>query len=223
MTSINIGLLFVTLVFVLLFRKTIFINNNAARIANLILKQSPPLPYSVNIVDNHHILSSFGFVKQVNTSDFVMYYKHTLLRTSAFKKVFQLEISYILKNEKIDFYEKDIDEEISKIERLFQKSEKPTKYIIIGYRNYETFNEEARKQLVEVVSYSLNRHSFAQINVGFVKKDMKAYFLYSDSYYPSMYYKEGVEFIKGIINKQKDLYVSDPLAKVNTNKKKKKK
>ncbi|MDR2867434.1 MAG: hypothetical protein LBV55_02090 [Acholeplasmatales bacterium] len=218
MSSINLGLLLIFLIISLVFRKPLFVSNTSARVANLILKQGPPLVYQVNIVDNPQVFSAMGFTKQVHTSDFVMYYRHSLLRTTAFKKVYKLEVSYILKKTDYDFYHQDIEVEINKIENSFSKGERPTKYIIIGYKNYESFDSVAKKELAEVVSYTLNRQNFSQINVGFVKKEARAYFLYSEKYAPSMYYQEAVEFIKNVISDRKEIYLNDPLKKIKKNK-----
>jgi hypothetical protein len=185
----------------LVFRKLLFAYNNLAKIAKVIVNQSEPLTYKKSVVDNPNLLASNGFIKFVDTGDFMLYFrnsKNDVVKRRSFKLIYKLEIGIIIRNQKFDFYNTLIDNEIKKLEETFTKVNRPTKYIIIGYKNYKSMNEEIQTEIGEIVSYSINRFHFSQINVGYIQDEKKAYFLYSNKYNPSIYFKQGVEFIKKI-------------------------
>src|SRR5690606_15617243 len=103
------------------------------------------------------------------------------------------------KKESLDFYDKGLHDEIAKLEVSFPKKELPTKYIILGFKEFESSNDQVIKDIGEVVSYAQNRQTYTQVNVGLIRDSKKAYFLYSDHYYPTRYYQIAVDLIFSLI------------------------
>jgi hypothetical protein len=104
-----------------------------------------------------------------------------------------------LKKQSIDYYDQSLHNEISKLESTFVKREFPQKYMIIAFKEFDAINDQVIHDIGEIVSYRTNRHSYTQINVGLDKDSEKAYFLYSDIYYPTYYYKDTVDLIFELI------------------------
>jgi len=209
--GLNLGLLVLVLVIALLFRSKIYTYNNLAKIATLVLRQDKPISYIESIVTHPHKLLTQGFIQVANFERFSMYYRHSKNPSAITTKVFKIEICIIVKDSSLDFYDASIEEEIQKLENTFTRKDRPTKYIILGFKNYESVNEKILKELSEVVCYSVARFHYSQINAAFIRTEKKCYFLYSDSYNPSSYYKQGIDFIKHLCGKTSDLYISNPL------------
>ena len=199
MTLINIILVFVLSVISLAFRNTLYSYNNMVRIANLVLKQAKPVNYTQNIVFDQSLISPKEYTVFTKNDNYVIYYKHELDETIRVKKIWRLYIIMILKKPQLDFYDKTLHDEIAKLEVSFPKKELPTKYIILGFKEFDQVSDQVVKDLSEVVSYTQNRQTYTQVNVGLVKSMQKAYFLYSDIYYPTRYYQIAVDLIFDLI------------------------
>jgi len=199
MTIINISLIFILLVTSLIYRKYIFAYNNMAKIAKLIIAQDEPVNYVKNIIDNEYKLTNDSFVLYSKTDVFSIYYRNAKLENYQFKKIYQIEIVVLIRKEDYDFYSKAIEAEINKLEASIPKKERPTKYIIIEFKGITKMDDNIKKEISEIVSYKVGKQYYCQINVGLHKINKKAYFLYSNSYYPSVYYKKGIELIQKLI------------------------
>jgi hypothetical protein len=116
------------------------------------------------------------------------------------RSIYKLNIVILIKKSNLDFYDEKISEEINKLETSFSKKENPHKYVIVAFKTINNINDNILKELAEIVSYDMQRHYYTQINVGLAQDDKKAYFLYSEKYYPNVYYKEGVNLIKKLIS-----------------------
>lgn len=199
MTLVNIVLVFTLSLISLAFRSTLYSYNNMVRIANLVLKQAKPVNYTQNIILDQSLISPKEYTVFTKNDNYVIYYKHELDETIRVKKIWRLYIIMILKKESLDFYDKGLHDEIAKLEVSFPKKELPTKYIIIGFKEFGTSNDQVIKDIGEVVSYAQNRQTYTQVNVGLIRDSHKAYFLYSDHYYPTRYYQIAVDLIFNLI------------------------
>ncbi|MFA6801373.1 MAG: hypothetical protein WCR19_04640 [Acholeplasmataceae bacterium] len=201
MTLINIIIVIALMVISLFFRNILFGYNNMARIAKVVLSQGNPIKFTYNIVENPDVLLNDGFSIHANNSSYSIYYKIVVDNSLKIKNIRLLYLVLILKKPQLDFYNKNLHEDIQKLESTFQKKSRPTKYIITAFKEVHNISDTTIKEIGEVVSYSQKRQSFNQINVGLYNEDHKAYFLYSEKYNPSYYYKLGIDFIKKIITK----------------------
>ena len=199
MTLINIILVFTLSLISLAFRSTLYSYNNMVRIANLVLKQAKPVNYKQNIIFDQNLIPPKEFAVFTKNDAYVIYYKHVLDETIRIKKIWRLYVIMILKKQTLDYYDKVLHDEIAKLEVSFPKKELPTKYLILGFKEFDKIDEKAIKDLGEVVSYTQSRHTYTQVNVGLARDSQKAYFLYSDIYYPTRYYQIAVDLIFDLI------------------------
>jgi len=199
MTLINMVLIFTLTLISLLFRSTLYSYNNMVRIARVVLNQAKPVNYSKNIIQNPNPLTQMGYALYTNNDLYSLYYLHSIDERIKVKRIWQLSIILILKKQSTDYYDQSLHNEISKLESTFSKREFPQKYMIIAFKEFDAIDNQAIHDIGEIVSYRTNRHSYTQINVGLDKDSNKAYFLYSDTYYPTYYYKDTVDLIFELI------------------------
>jgi hypothetical protein len=199
MTLVNIILVSGLIATSLVFRGTLYGYNNMVRIARIILNQAKPVSYTQNPVKDIKIVSNKGFKRFIETDKFSIYYTHTQDDIIKIKKIWRLTIIILINDQKLDFYDKAIHDEIAKLEVSFTKKELPSKYVILGFKEFDQIDEKAIKDVGEIVSYTNQRHTYTQVNVGLSLKELKAYFLYSDTYYPTRYYQIAIDLIFQLI------------------------
>jgi hypothetical protein len=196
---INILLIIVLLGTSLAYRNVLLGYTNMAKIAKVVLSQSKSLPFKHNPIKNPKILKQRGFQLYTFSDSYDIYYKIDIDKSLKVKSIRMLYLVLLLKNSDVDFYDKRMHVDIQKLESTFKKREIPSKYIITAFKPYNSIDNKALTDIAEVVCYQDKRQFYSQINVGLNDEDKKAYFLYSDTYSPTMYYKLGVDFIKDII------------------------
>ncbi|MDD2575491.1 MAG: hypothetical protein PHD47_03360 [Acholeplasmataceae bacterium] len=173
------------------FKNTITSYNNLARIAKLIIKQADAIPYSKDPFEIPFVTRGFD---KIHANDrFTLY---AVGPKEKDKNNTPLQIIVLIYKD-IDFYDKEIDEEIEKLEKTYKKQ--PRRYQIIAFKQYPKIGEKEIKALGEVVSYTVYRRVFTQINIGINTENQKAYFLHSNEYSPNRNYLETVEWIKSIL------------------------
>lgn len=199
MTLINMVLVFALALISIAYRSTLYSYNNMARIARVTLKQSKPVAFGLNLVKQPNMLLSKGYTLYTSNDSYSVYYKHAVDDSIKIKKIYRLYIILLLKKETLDFYDKKLHDEIAKLEVSFPKKESPNKYIITAFKEFETMNEKSYHDIGEVVSYTANKNTYAQVNVGLNKNDHRAYFLYSNDYSPTLYYQLAIDLIFELI------------------------
>lgn len=199
MTLINIILVVVLMIVSITYKNVLFGYNNMAKIARVVLTQAKPIPYKRNLMEFPSALLKEGFQMHAKTYDYDIYYKIDVDHSLKVKSIKMMYLVLILKDSALDYYDKNLHDDIEKLESTFTKKTLPSKFIITAFKSYESIDSNITKDLSEVVSYQNKKHSYSQINVGLNQDDHKAYFLYSESYNPTQYYKKGVDFIKHII------------------------
>ena len=165
----------------------------------VVLNQAKPVYYSKNIVKYPSILLEKGYSLYTTNDTYSLYYLHSIDERIKVKHIWQISIILIIKKQMTDYYDQSLHNEISKLETTFQKKEFPQKYMILAFKEYEIIDDQAIHDIGEIVSYKTNRHAYVQINVGLTLDTKKAYFLYSDTYYPTYYYKDAVDLIFELI------------------------
>jgi hypothetical protein len=199
MTLINIILVIVLMIVSITYKNVLFGYNNMAKIARVVLTQAKPIPYKRNLMEFPSTLLKQGFQMHAKTYAYDIYYKIDIDQSLKVKSIKMMYLVLLLKDSTLDFYDKNLHDDIEKLESTFTRKTMPSKYIITAFKSYESIEKKDFTELSEVVSYQNKKHSYSQINVGLNQDDHKAYFLYSDSYNPTQYYKKGVDFIKKII------------------------
>ncbi len=145
-------------------------------------------------------LKSDGFSNYVNNADFAIYYRIGKSLTSRyFVKRGLLEIITVFRNPELDFYGETIEKEYKNLWMKYEKEHKINKQVIIQFKKYESFNENIKEELNKIICYRLGDNHLVHINCGFIPNSKSIYYLHSDKYYPSAYYKKAVETIKSIV------------------------
>ncbi|VEU83172.1 hypothetical protein [Acholeplasma hippikon] len=187
------------LVVVLYFKKLLASYNNLAKIAKVIQVQAGPIPFRTNVIENPKSFYDAGYQVHSNNQDYTILYKLLVEKNIKYGKHKRLYIALLIKNKGFDFYNKNMHDDINRLENKFKRKEFPNKYMITAFKAFDTMTEEHIKAIGEVVCYSVSKQSYVQINVGLALDEKLAYFLYSDSYDPNRYYKEAVEIIKNSV------------------------
>lgn len=199
MNLINVSILIIILIITSFFRSPLLGYSNMAKIAKIVLNQSKPIKYKRNIVEDSTYLLSQGFTIYENTHAYQIYQRIDELPTLKIRKITILNLVVIIKANSFDYYDKNLHDDIQKLESTFTRKNKPTRYIITAYKSLEGMSQQDIHAIGEVVNYNLKKYAYTQINIGLNKKDHKAYFLYSDQYVPGINYKNAIELIKNTI------------------------
>ncbi len=194
MSLINIILVFIFALVTLAFRSTLLGYNNLVRIAMVVRKQSDPIHFTKNIVREPAPLNK-EYTLYTATSNYRLYYNHYQDKTPNVRKRYHLKIVIIITTSTLDFFDKRLHDDIAKLQTIFSKKEIPNKYAIVAFKEYQDMTEDDLKAIGEVVSYTISRQTFTQINVGLCLSDHLAYFLYSKQYVPNRNYQEAVDLI----------------------------
>lgn len=168
----------------------------------LLLSQSNK-PYKVNEVFdlkwiNKITLDGYSYSYKGNQVD-ILYKVSKPLERSAFLSNSLLEIITIFKDETLDFYDDLLHNEYKKIWDIEQAKNKISKQVIIQIKKYHEFNDDIKNDLDRIISFREGKNHLVTINCGFFEKTKSFYFLHSNTYAPSLYYKHGVDTIKRFI------------------------
>lgn len=109
-----------------------------------------------------------------------------------------LEIITIVKDNEIDFYSDLIEAEYKKLWVEHEAKQKISKQVILQFKKYEKFTEEAKEELDQIIAFREGKNFLVTINCGYVANEQKLYFLHALNYYPNLYYKYGCELIFAI-------------------------
>lgn len=192
-TTLNIILLTLFIVFAILYKNVIIGYRNMSQIAKINLYQSKPLDLGIEIDNLKKRLINRNLTVYSSNDKYEIYYE------SMKSKNIPLEIIILINDNAIDYYDKTIHDEINKLEDEISKKHKYREMIILAFKKYNVMSKEDLNNIGEVVCYSISKKKYVQINVGLSAKDKKAFFLYSDKYYPNHTYKKSVDKIKEII------------------------
>ncbi|MDD3123444.1 MAG: hypothetical protein PHC62_08045 [Candidatus Izemoplasmatales bacterium] len=201
--SIVIFVLFIYLFFVLLISKAKISFYDLQHRYRLLLDHSIGLENTACNFDNTWIesLLKHGYTNYLNKSDFAIYYKITKsLSKRTFIKTNVIEIICIVRNNKLDFYANEIEKEFKNLWMKFEKDNRLNKQVIIQFKKYDSYTEVIKADLDRIISYKEGDNYLVNINCGYFTENKSIYYLHSDRYYPSVYYKKAVDTIKEIIN-----------------------
>lgn len=109
-----------------------------------------------------------------------------------------LEIITIIKDNNIDFYGDLIEAEYKKLWIEHEAKQKISKQVILQFKKYETFTDDVKEELDQIIAFREGKNYLVTINCGYVAKEQKLYFLHAENYYPNLYYKYGCELISNI-------------------------
>ncbi len=181
------------------FRSVLYGYNQMVKIARIVLTQGEPLPQQTNLDKVRAYFVRHQYKVHADNEDYSILYINEVDKSLKITKIKKLKLALLIKKSKLDFFDQHLHDDIKKLEDSFSKKEFPNKYIILAFKEFNFVKDTQLKSIGEIVSYSMGKQSYNQINVGLNKFDQRAYFLYSDRFYPNAYFKEGVETIKDVI------------------------
>lgn len=113
------------------------------------------------------------------------------------KKAETLFIVVWIKDQSISFESINLAKDIASLEKNIYKTKKYKHRIILQFKNGRASGKEL-KEADKVFYFQQNRINFVLINCLFDQKNKSLYFLHSNQFYPTTYYKYGVDEIKKI-------------------------
>lgn len=184
------SLFFVLVFFVLVFFFKTKLDTLNLRQKYLKLKESKAKPIKVNkdFLEKLPLnLDKHNFKLQSSTLDFNLYLKQNEPNRG-------LEIVFTLKNPDLDFLNPLLDTEIKKAVTKF--GQKRISYLTcLVFKACEAHTKDAELKADNVVFLKNKGFNFTSINITYFQNEQTLYFLHSDKYFPSVYFKQASEFI----------------------------
>lgn len=200
-TLVSILLLILLLIELLLIKPKIMYIGIQYRYLLLISKSKEP--YKVDEIFNTKWITKIvnsGY-KYSYKGDYVdvLYRLSKPLERNVFTNNSLLEIITIIKDNAIDFYDDILNDLYKNIWQLEQAKNKVSKQVIIQFKLYDDINDHITDDLNRIISYREGKNHLVTINCGYFKKNQLFYYLHSDHYAPTLYYKHGVDLIQNLV------------------------
>ena len=129
-----------------------------------------------------------GFKLAVDQNNYVIYYQ-------IFKKLPHLVNAnhvffaiVIAKNEKVNFYDDEIEQEIRHIMMKEEHQHKIKKHLILQFKKFDQLDEASKDEIEQIINFKNGDYHIIHITVGFFPEDQKVYFLAPKKKYPNKYY-----------------------------------
>lgn len=162
----------------------------------------PPLETKKDILSTEWQLnfSNEGFIKHLGTSRYSIYYQIPK-KDSPYKSFGKTLLCIVVNNDpKLDLYSKTIQNEIKKIYDKIEKDyPKLKKEVVIQFKEYEKFNDEAKKELQKILSFKQDSFTLVNITVGYFPKTKRVYYLRPKKRYPNKHYYLACKLIEKYI------------------------
>lgn len=198
----------ITLIYFPVFLITLFV---IFRIRSKLMYHSMYYQYFLMIEDNlgiiklsHKIftpswlgnLKNKGFIETSNLPEFLTYYQvMPKIKKYVYAKSLVM-ICIIAKNETLDFYASEVDDELKKIYTNNKEANKSRRHIILHFKKYQNYSEAVKEELDKIINFKIGRDNLIHINIGYFVNQNAVYFLRPSKKYPNKYYYYAVQMIK---------------------------
>lgn len=193
-------LLFLLVLFSYRFKKRLYLIIHQSYIANIESDVMEPLdiPKYIEITYIQKKLYKDGFKLHYTDHQFVVLTK--IVKDDQIRKVFQHYILYVavlINDINASYYQEKVDQLINQIQFDSQTQDKKRidRLLITQYKPIQTFNDQERDRINEIIFIKTDRHVVSTINVGILNEPKIALMLMSKSYQPSSYYEMHRSFI----------------------------
>lgn len=187
------SLLFMLVVMSYRFKKSLYLIIHQSYIQNIQADVIEPLELQdhVTMTAIQKKLLKEGFQLHYTDHDYVVLTK--IEKDEHIRKVFQHHILYVsvmMFQDDGKYYQPKVDELINNIQFQSQTQDKKRidRLLITQYKPVQTFNDQERERINEIIFIKTERHIVSTINVGILEQPHIALMLVSKTYQPSSYY-----------------------------------
>lgn len=166
-------------------------------------KQDPPIKFKYSLFSQSFSdkLLEDGFLRSYSNESFTLYSKYAKDRKEFHLKRSMLIVFVIIKDESMDYQERKIIQRINKLEdALYKEKKRIFNYTVFVAKEGPKLTNEIKESCDNVSFSKVGSRSIININLFFETSSNSSYFLYSDSYSPSIYYRFAVGLLKDIIS-----------------------
>jgi hypothetical protein len=141
-------------------------------------------------------IEKMGYTLNHTNEDFVLYHRFSHKLNGIGNSGDVLECIVLAKHDKVDFYGHDLDEAIKKIMLSEPKHYRIKKHIVLQFKRYQEFNEQANDEIARIINFKSNRQHMIHVTIGYVAQENKVYFICPQYRFPSKYYYYACRHIK---------------------------
>lgn len=200
----GIYLLVVIVVFVLIIKLKNKLNYYVYRYNYLLMLEEdlPPVKTKRALLSDNwkqHFIKD-GFTKHISTKRYSIYYQIPN-KDSVFKEFGNTLVCVVVNNDpKLDLYSQTIQNKIKEIyEKIESKHRNLKREVVIQFKEYENFDEDAKKDLQKILSFKQDSFTLINISVGYFPKTKQVYYLRPERRYPNRFYYLACNLIKRYI------------------------
>jgi len=160
-----------------------------------------PLPI-VNLTSVERLsttLESDEFLFFRKAQEYSMFYR---IKKDKVKKILSkniLEIVIMVTNRENSFYVDAVNDDINRLQDSLTKKQRANILLVTQFKEVPILTNGLKEAIKEIIFIRTRYGVISTINVALDKSSKKAVMLYGNTYSPSLYYKEHLEFIKKII------------------------
>ncbi len=142
-------------------------------------------------------LISDDFTAYSRAKDFTVLYKYVKDRKQVALRRPMLVVFVIIHQDDITFQDKNIVKEINRLEdELYKNKKRIINYTVLMAKTGLELSPKIKEACDYITISRMGKRSVVNINAYYATSTKSHYFLYSDSYMPSVYYSYAVELLK---------------------------
>lgn len=165
-------------------------------------KQSPKISTSISPLSESFFVSLVNQEFKVNHKDerFTILTKYIKDKKQYHTKRPMLMVYVAIHDPKLDYQNSLIIQYINAIEdQLYKNKQRIMNYTVFVSKEGSQMTGEDKEDCNNVSFSRIGKRSIVTINLFYETKNQSCYFLYSNDYWPTSYYKFAVEFIKDLL------------------------
>jgi len=164
--------------------------------------QGKPLTTTFDISSQQWVLHlrKKNFTVFASNESYAVFHRFTRDATNFLTKRPMLEIVTVIYKETMPYHDKEISKMINLIEDDYlRRKVKFTNYTILQMKFGDEMSTEIEKEADQVVFDNQAGRHITVVNGYYIKKQKEVYFLYSDFYTPTAFYRHGVDLMKELL------------------------
>lgn len=200
---ISMILLLLLLVGMMMFRPRLMYYKESLMYYRLKEKQDPSITMKQSPISKEfsNKLINEGFTKSSSSDSFTMYTKYLKDRKQFHLKRSMLMVFILIKTEKTSYQDKEIIKQINLLEdSLYKEKKRIFNYTVFIAKEGPTLTPQIQESCDYVSFSKVGARSIVNINLFYEINSKSCYFLYSDSYSPSSYYRFAVQVLTKLIS-----------------------
>lgn len=196
--TIYLPIALVELVFVLMLKNRIEFQQMNIQYLNMLAEEIGPIHIKRRIFSPAWLeaIETMGYTFNQANDDFVLYHRYSHKLKGIVNSGDALECIVLAKHDKVDFYGPALGEAIQKIMIAEPKQYKIRKHIVLQFKMYQAFDEQANDEIAKIINFKSNRQYMIHVTIGYVAEENKIYFICPEHRFPSKYYYYACRHIK---------------------------